>query len=1248
MMYLSMISAMTMSSRSVAVIVWILSQHGSWCMLTDVTPNDVYIGADVTFTCAFNLSLENSPSENATDEELEWLDVPTNCDFVLTHTKDFEPRSSDDHAVERQVAMVTENGEVKASDGYQTRPMTASTLKDGVYRKTTLTLYKVGYADFGDYQCSVVASDLSIRKGNQAKLKIRGPPRIQRQDTTQYRILNTQAILTCPFEAYPAATNVTWLQPNGTLADNVQTSGSDVSSVLWKSTMMIKTLTAAHAGLYVCTVTNRYGTDSFEFNVSVSPFVQINDAPKSVITVKTSASKVIRCTAGNFLTDVDKDSCALTWTLETADKSLAVQNNVASDVKVYQTIYGTEVGTFHAELNLNIGHPSFSWLGNLTCTMALIGGLNYTSTAVLDVRGPPEVFAVSRRYYTSQGATTVIACRVQAVPPPAGFTWRYTDDLSYSREFKVVINQEQKYESSVVDLANQSLREMRLAIMNVTSSDFGIYQCNSDNANGRSGDLIQIEFCKSGYTATSDGKSCQDIDECRSSLDICDYGCDNLNGSYVCTCPDGRALGADGRSCQHFDMEARIGTGIGLGAAAVAAVVIIVLLVVCIYRLRRNKKRRDSFLSMVHEKAMKTRSQVMMRMSHSDTFSKNSVALGSPDAKVHDSEFPRERLKLLDVIGEGEFGRVLRAEALNIIGTGKWEIVAVKMCKEIATDCEKLDFLKELAIVSSIPRHLNVVNYLGCCSTVDPVILIMEYISAGDLQTYLRQRRQPTYGLLSLEQSPERQRSHAGAFDNAGFVDDDTTSKPRPDGVGAQQQQLSGNDEGNMNSGQLLLQDDSTTPQNPNKTPQTSKKTPQTPVYEIPITQTKPTDLPGNRKLPNLTVLTHGSPKQSDHLRPTQNKAVERLESDRSDRVCLIRVDSMSDSASSQGADSEPVSPVTLPLSLKRFEKQATGDNSERLDSNHRVVYRNLNKAFMNIDSSDVGSERNSRLHENGHLKLRLSNSLPSSPPFSVLTEKPKVFASRPAHITSDTVSLSSNARWHRRQPYGRRGSNFSYLTGSDAGSHLAESEFSRITSIDEDDDTGISSGDLFAFALQVARGMRHLAGNQIIHRDLAARNILVTDRGVCKITDFGLARTVEGTDNYERTSKGPLPVRWMAPESLTDRTHSFKSDVWSYGILLWEIVTLGASPYPGMSAHDVLKYVTSGKRMEKPHHCTTEIYNIMCDCWSFQPSSRPSFDQLCLKLEELLEREADYINLELFQSEQYSCLDPDIIEERL
>ncbi|XP_045493968.1 tyrosine kinase receptor Cad96Ca isoform X1 [Colias croceus] len=181
-----------------------------------------------------------------------------------------------------------------------------------------------------------------------------------------------------------------------------------------------------------------------------------------------------------------------------------------------------------------------------------------------------------------------------------------------------------------------------------------------------------------------------------------------------------------------------------------------------------------------------------------------------------------------------------------------------------------------------------------------------------------------------------------------------------------------------------------------------------------------------------------------------------------------------------------------------------------------------------------------------------------------------------------------------------------------------------------------LTSRDLTHFAFQVARGMDFLSAKGIIHRDLAARNILITEERTCKVADFGFARDVAGTHVYERKSDGRLPIRWMAPESLYDDIFSVKSDVWSFGVLLWEIVTLGSTPYPGLSAGDVMKKVRDGHRLEKPEHCRRELYNIMYYCWEAEPASRPEFKEIVSMLERLLCTEMDYIELERFPDHSY------------
>uniref|UniRef100_A0A8C5EVF7 Vascular endothelial growth factor receptor 3 n=1 Tax=Gouania willdenowi TaxID=441366 RepID=A0A8C5EVF7_GOUWI len=168
---------------------------------------------------------------------------------------------------------------------------------------------------------------------------------------------------------------------------------------------------------------------------------------------------------------------------------------------------------------------------------------------------------------------------------------------------------------------------------------------------------------------------------------------------------------------------------------------------------------------------------------------------------------------------------------------------------------------------------------------------------------------------------------------------------------------------------------------------------------------------------------------------------------------------------------------------------------------------------------------------------------------------------------------------------------------------------------------TPLTIEDLICYSFQVARGMEFLASRKCIHRDLAARNILLSENNIVKICDFGLARDIYKDPDYVRKGNARLPLKWMAPESIFDKLYTSQSDVWSFGVLLWEIFSLGASPYPGVQIdEDFCKRLKDGVRMRAPETASPEIYGIMLACWQGESKERPSFPALVQILADLLQ----------------------------
>ncbi|XP_010192241.1 PREDICTED: vascular endothelial growth factor receptor kdr-like, partial [Mesitornis unicolor] len=198
--------------------------------------------------------------------------------------------------------------------------------------------------------------------------------------------------------------------------------------------------------------------------------------------------------------------------------------------------------------------------------------------------------------------------------------------------------------------------------------------------------------------------------------------------------------------------------------------------------------------------------------------------------------------------------------------------------------------------------------------------------------------------------------------------------------------------------------------------------------------------------------------------------------------------------------------------------------------------------------------------------------------------------------------------------------------TGSSASSGFIEDKSYSDSEDDEEDAEDLykrplTLEDLICYSFQVAKGMEFLASRKCIHRDLAARNILLSENNVVKICDFGLARDIYKDPDYVRKGDARLPLKWMAPEAIFDKIYTTQSDVWSFGVLLWEIFSLGASPYPGVQIdEDFCRRLKEGTRMRSPEYSTPEVYQTMLDCWHGVPTERPTFTELVERLGDLLQ----------------------------
>uniref|UniRef100_A0A8C7KNN6 receptor protein-tyrosine kinase n=1 Tax=Oncorhynchus kisutch TaxID=8019 RepID=A0A8C7KNN6_ONCKI len=190
----------------------------------------------------------------------------------------------------------------------------------------------------------------------------------------------------------------------------------------------------------------------------------------------------------------------------------------------------------------------------------------------------------------------------------------------------------------------------------------------------------------------------------------------------------------------------------------------------------------------------------------------------------------------------------------------------------------------------------------------------------------------------------------------------------------------------------------------------------------------------------------------------------------------------------------------------------------------------------------------------------------------------------------------------------------------------------------------------LLKFMIDIAMGMEYLSGQNFLHRDLAARNCMLHDDMTVCVADFGLSKKIYSGDYYRQGRIAKMPVKWIAVESLADRVFTVKSDVWAFGVTVWEISTRGMTPYPGIQNHEIYDYLLEGHRLKQPTDCLDELYEIMYSCWRTDPLDRPIFTQVRELLEKLTEKLPEvstskeniiYINTSFAEEEHGVYADP-------